>query len=73
VSQDPAAAVSEGIAQSMIRNAAIDAGNIKVTDAGGAVTLMGTVRSYSEKQEAERSAWLAPGVISVDDQLVINA
>jgi hypothetical protein len=36
------------------------------------VTLSGTVRSFAEKQEAVRSAWLAPGVVSVDDQLAIT-
>jgi osmotically-inducible protein OsmY len=72
VSQDPAAEISEGITGSLMRNAAVDANGIKVADSGGNVTLTGTVRSYSEKREAVRSAWLAPGVISVDDQLVIT-
>ena len=72
VSQDPAAEISEGITGSLARNAAIDANSIKVSDSGGNVTLSGTVRSYAEKQEAVRSAWLAPGVINVDDQLVIT-
>jgi osmotically-inducible protein OsmY len=71
VSQDPGEAVSEGIADSLVRNAAVDANSVKVSDSGGNVTLSGTVRSYPEKQEAERSAWMAPGVVSVDNQLVI--
>ncbi len=69
----PGEAVSAEIADSLVRNAAIDADRIKVTDTGGAVTLSGTVRSYAERREAERAAWLAPGVVSVDDQLVISA
>ena len=72
VSSDPGEAVSDGITDSLVRNAAIDANNIKVSDSGGNVTLSGTVHSYTEKQEAVRSAWLAPGVRSVDDQLVIT-
>jgi osmotically-inducible protein OsmY len=72
VSHDPAEAVSEGITDSLVRNAAVDSNNIKVADSGGTVTLSGTVRSYAEKQEAVRSALLAPGVVSVDDQLVIT-
>jgi len=73
VSQDPSEAVSEGITDSLVRNAAVDSANIKVADSGGHVTLSGTVRSYAEKQEAVRSAWLAPGVTSVDDQLAITS
>ncbi len=72
VARDPGAAVSEGIADSLVRNAAVDATNVKVSDSGGNVTLSGTVRSYAEKKEAVRSAWHAPGVISVDDQLSIT-
>lgn len=71
VARDPGAAVSDGIADSLVRNAAVDATSVKVSDSGGNVALSGTVRSYAERKEAVRSAWLAPGVISVDDQLVI--
>jgi osmotically-inducible protein OsmY len=71
VSQDPAVAVSEGIADSLVRNAAVDADMIKVTDNGGNVTLSGTVRSYAEKKEAKRAALMAPGVVRVEDQLVV--
>jgi osmotically-inducible protein OsmY len=72
VSQVRVEAASAGIACSLVRNAAVDADNISVTDSGGAVTLRGAVRSYVERQEAERAAWLAPGVVSVNDQLVIR-
>jgi osmotically-inducible protein OsmY len=71
VAQDPGVAVSDGISDSLTRNAAVDANGIKVSDSGGNVTLTGTVHSYAERQEAVRSAWMAPGVINVDDQLVI--
>jgi osmotically-inducible protein OsmY len=73
VSQDPAADVSAGISDSLVRNAAVDADMIKVTDDGGRVTLSGTVRSYAEKQEARRAALVAPGVTSVDDELVVGS
>jgi len=73
VSQDPAAEVAAGISDSLTRNAAVDADMIKVTDDGGRVTLSGTVRSYAEKQEARRAALMAPGVVDVDDQLVVGS
>jgi osmotically-inducible protein OsmY len=72
VAHNPGEAVSEGISEALMRNAATDANSIKVSDSGGNVTLSGTVRSYSEKQEAVRSALMAPGVVNVDDQLVIS-
>ena len=72
VSNDPAAEVSKAIRDSLTRSAALDAEKIAVTDTDGAVTLSGTVRTYVEKREAERSAASAPGVVSVKNDLVIN-
>jgi osmotically-inducible protein OsmY len=35
------------------------------------VILAGPVRSWTEKQEAERVAWSAPGVANVDNRIVV--
>ena len=72
VSQDPAKDTAKRITDSLTRNAAVDAGKIAVTDDAGVVTLSGTVRSYAEMKEAERSAWGSPGVTTVHDRLVIT-
>jgi osmotically-inducible protein OsmY len=45
---------------------------IRVTADGGKVRLTGSVRTWSERQEAETAAWGAPGVTMVDDAIVID-
>jgi osmotically-inducible protein OsmY len=54
------------------RNAEVDAKNIIVITDGTEVTLRGTVRSWAERKEAERVAWLAPGVTKVVNEITIN-
>lgn len=54
------------------RSAEIDARNITIATDGSKVTLSGTVHSWAERREAESSAWSAPGVSSVQDDLRIH-
>jgi osmotically-inducible protein OsmY len=57
------------IEDALVRNAEVDANNITVEVQGSKIILKGKVRSWAERQEAERTAWLAPGITSVDNQI----
>ena len=63
--------IATKIEAAFTRSAEIDARRIRVTAEGGAITLTGNVRSWAERQEAERAAWAAPGVTRVDDRLAV--
>ena len=54
------------------RRADIDESNITVTVDGGKVTLSGRVDTWSQDSLAVDTAWLAPGVTQVDDQLSVG-
>ena len=60
------------IEDALVRSAQTDAERITVEVHDDTVILKGTVRAYSEKEDAERIAWLAPGVYSVDDRIAIT-
>jgi osmotically-inducible protein OsmY len=66
------AEIKKQVEQALVRTAQTDAERISVEVDVGKVTLKGTVRAWVERQEAERAAWRAPGVVSVDNRITIR-
>lgn len=65
--------VMKRIEDAIKRSAELDAKRIFVEAKGSKVTLRGTVRSWAEREEAERAAWAVSGVTDVEDMINIKA
>lgn len=63
--------IQKKIEEALRRSAEVDARRITVLASDSTVTLAGNVRSFAERQEAEKAAWAAPGVAHVIDQISI--
>jgi osmotically-inducible protein OsmY len=66
-----ASELKQKIEKALLRSVETDAKGITVEVDGDAVILKGTVKSWAEREEAEREAWAAPGVASVDNRITI--
>lgn len=55
------------------RIAQVDADRITVDAQGSDVTLRGEVRSWAEHDQAQRTAWSAPGVTNVRNELTVRS
>jgi osmotically-inducible protein OsmY len=60
------------IEDALIRRAELDASRIKVEVQGNRVVLRGTVHSWAEREEAERTAWSAPGITVVENRITVD-
>jgi osmotically-inducible protein OsmY len=64
--------IKAGIEDALQRDAQIDADSITVETSGSTVTLRGSVESWSEREEAEDTAFNAPGVTRVNNLIEIH-
>lgn len=64
--------LSERIQSALVRSVETDAARINIQIQGDSVILAGTVRSWLEREEAERVAWSAPGVTHVDNHITVR-
>ena len=68
----PPSELKEKIEKALVRTAETDAQQITVEVQGSKVILSGKVRSYAEKEEAERAAWSAPGITAVENRIKVS-
>lgn len=64
--------IKKRINEAFKRSATIDSKNIEVEVNGATVTLTGTVSSIKEKEDAQRAAYFAPGIIRVKNKLTVE-
>ncbi|MFD2865536.1 BON domain-containing protein [Mucilaginibacter antarcticus] len=60
------------IEHALLRYAATVDQKIRVTVFKNMITLNGTVQSFYQKEEAEKIAWNAPGVLMIKNELIVE-
>jgi osmotically-inducible protein OsmY len=69
----PATEIKRKIEEAFRRSAELDASRISVEAHGSEIVLTGTVRSWTEREEAEQAAWRAPGVTKVENRIRVGS
>jgi osmotically-inducible protein OsmY len=64
--------VKDKIESAFRRNALLDSRRVTVETRGGWVILSGSVRNWAERAEAQWTAWAAPGVSGVQNNIIIS-
>jgi osmotically-inducible protein OsmY len=64
--------VKTSVEQALARSPHIDTSSILVELVAGKVFLRGAARTWAEREEAERLALQAPGVVAVENELVVR-
>jgi osmotically-inducible protein OsmY len=64
--------IKQSIEDAFRRNAIIDARKVAVDASGSEVTLRGEVRSWAERDQAQATAWAAPGVLAVRNEITVR-
>ena len=64
--------VKKKIQAAFMRSAQLDADRISVESRDGEVILRGKVRSWAEREQAQKTAWAAPGVTQVKNEISVS-
>jgi osmotically-inducible protein OsmY len=64
--------VRDEIESAFRRNALLDSRRVTVETRGSSVILSGRVRNWAERAEAQWTAWAAPGVSDVENNIIIS-
>ncbi len=65
--------IKRKISAAFHRSATVDAQRVDVETIGSKVILKGKVSSWSDKEDAENTAWSAPGVTTVENKIEVDS